>query len=164
MGRDRLQDGPCIHAIRTDDDVYKPQEALTASIRTDTWTSTTDPTPTRMQAHMRSRYTTGPAIQGLNLRREGLGGGYVGQRLRHMARPAGIGRHARVGKDFPHNILPVPKHHQLMQGVLRTTYIITPWLMFKPFSAKKGDDPPADKPFASRLRSRCRLRCCIHCC
>ena len=58
-----------------------------------------------MHAHLRSRYIAGPAGQpGLHLRREGLGG-YVGQRLRHMARPAGTGCHATGRERLP------PQHH-----------------------------------------------------
>ena len=51
------------------------------------------------------RCKAGPAVPGLHLRREGLGG-YVVQWLRHIRKgPAAM---LRAWKDFPHNILPEP--------------------------------------------------------
>ncbi len=83
------------------DDVYYPQEALTTSTRTNTRTSTMDTRRPHACTHICAPGApAGPAVQGLPLRREGLGG-YVGQRLRHMASPAGTGRHATGRERLP---------------------------------------------------------------
>ncbi len=106
--RDREQEhGP------NPDDVHYPQKALTTRTRTEhTDVYHRHPTPIRTHAHLRSfRCTAGPAVQGLHLRREGLWG-CVGQRRRHVARPAGTGRHA-TGRErlSPQNPARTHKHH-----------------------------------------------------
>ena len=77
-----------------------------------TLTSTTYTRRPYARTHLRSRYTTGPAIRGHHLRREGLGG-CVGQRLRHVACPAGTGRHP-MGRErlSPEHPARTHKHHQ----------------------------------------------------
>ncbi len=104
-------------AIHVLDDVYYPQEALTTRTRTEhTDIHHGHPTPICTHAHLRSRYTAGPVIQGLHLRIEGLGG-CVGQRLRHVACPTGTGRHA-TGRErlSPQHPAHTHKHPHQREG------------------------------------------------
>ncbi len=103
-----------------DDDVYDPQETLPTRTRTEhTDIHNGHPTPIRTHAHLRFRCTAGPAVQRFHLRRKGLWG-CVGQRLRHVARPARTCRHAtgraRLSPQHPARTL---KHHH--ERVLRAS-------------------------------------------